>query len=1111
MTISKNFIRPDGSKTPEVYIVGEAGGFEEDRQGKPFVGRSGQLLRSTLEDIGVGEEEWRMFNVVPYRPYDEENQNRTPTDEEIEKYKKYLHADIKKTNPKRIICLGRIALKAFSDFEGSMTAAIQKGQFEWEGYEVYCTWHPSYVLRRGGEGTPAHTQFDLHLRRFTGREEKKENLNFEYETFELDQVDEFLSKFEDAEIIGYDVEGSSLDAYTEHYVLGGFSFARDGYSAYLRFTDFWNDEYTITEEVRKSIAEFFERNQHKIVVFNAQYEIPVTHNVFEFEPTKFQDTMQHGRCINITGGLKNISNTYLSSGAWADENDYWVENITQALVCLKPTKKRDGTFNPRREQILLEENSVQTVIDQLQLGKKEKNKETGRIDQVEWAENSREYKLLRSLRFAIERLERSHESEEANSVLKAYLLKKLMIRDYECRYSEIPIEIVSKYCCSDSHNTLQLYKLLRSKLIEENQTKTASYYDEHIGLAYELEMNGVFWDDEVATKTHAQYEEDQISALREFILLPHVRKSLLVSLDGKEEPRPLNSQDILNIQSKNDIDYLKKIFNPMSTDKKARSRYSNLLRTPELVVALLLNEVESFVSSDEKNASSNYPVLSKICKAIHLSPRKEKLPKIKKFISSIPVLRRNNKLTYEEFDLIKKYDKWTLPDTQLDTIKNIYYSVTGFLGVDVDDRSTWGREMQTLFYYRLFKKIDKAKGTYINGGPGRGSVHIVPANDFSRLVRHSANYGERLPSKEKEAYILRGSFGANTAMTRRWTAGMHTIPAGSELRSFWISRFVDGVFIHFDYSQMEVRVLAFLAQEQSLLQAYIEGKDVHRFVASKVWQKEESEVSSEERRFAKLCTFSLLYGKSEYTFAAEFMNGNLAEAEKLYSMFFTMFPGIKKWVAEQHRFFMENGYVETLWGEKLYIQVRGDSKGAINAAKREAQNWPIQGTASQVAGLALARTASWIRDNGYMSKMFCFTHDSSDMDTPIEETLELCTVIPEIAEEEPRKEFGIPVAIDIEMGVNGSEMIEFKGIDGNRLVTKTNTGYKIHGKFEGKKSSIDLLLPRLQKSCPNVEFQVEKEKESYRSWSEMFELKGAYTQDFGNTTIKQEGIIVGET
>lgn len=142
---SRRLVFNDGSPDMPIMIIGEAPGKDEEAQGKPFVGRGGKLLNSTLETLGWKRSDFYVTNVVKYRPSDEWGGNRTPTPEEIEKFRPALEKEIAVVDPKLIVILGRVAMSGLG-VEGSMMASRGRA-IEKNGRKIIITYHPAAILR----------------------------------------------------------------------------------------------------------------------------------------------------------------------------------------------------------------------------------------------------------------------------------------------------------------------------------------------------------------------------------------------------------------------------------------------------------------------------------------------------------------------------------------------------------------------------------------------------------------------------------------------------------------------------------------------------------------------------------------------------------------------------------------------------------------------------------------------------------------------------------------------------------------------------------------------------------------------------------------------------
>lgn len=142
---NKKLVFNDGSPDAKIMIIGEAPGMDEERQGKPFVGRAGRLLNATLELLGWQRSDFYISNIVKYRPSDELGKNRTPTPEEIEKFCPAIEKEIEVVDPRLIVVLGKVAMTGLG-IDGTM--GQNRGQvLERDTRKILITYHPAAILR----------------------------------------------------------------------------------------------------------------------------------------------------------------------------------------------------------------------------------------------------------------------------------------------------------------------------------------------------------------------------------------------------------------------------------------------------------------------------------------------------------------------------------------------------------------------------------------------------------------------------------------------------------------------------------------------------------------------------------------------------------------------------------------------------------------------------------------------------------------------------------------------------------------------------------------------------------------------------------------------------
>ena len=178
-----------------------------------------------------------------------------------------------------------------------------------------------------------------------------------------------------------------------------------------------------------------------------------------------------------------------------------------------------------------------------------------------------------------------------------------------------------------------------------------------------------------------------------------------------------------------------------------------------------------------------------------------------------------------------------------------------------------------------------------------------------------------------------------------------------------------------DYSQIELRIMAHMSGDEGLLKAFREGLDVHRATAAEVFDYPIEEVSDEQRRKAKAINFGLIYGMSAFGLARQLHLGR-HEAQEYIDLYFERYPGVQAYMENTRTLAHEQGYVETLFGRRLYLpEINARNKMRQQAAERTAINAPMQGTAADIIKLAMLRVDEWLQDSGTDARMVMQVHD----------------------------------------------------------------------------------------------------------------------------------------
>jgi len=185
----------------------------------------------------------------------------------------------------------------------------------------------------------------------------------------------------------------------------------------------------------------------------------------------------------------------------------------------------------------------------------------------------------------------------------------------------------------------------------------------------------------------------------------------------------------------------------------------------------------------------------------------------------------------------------------------------------------------------------------------------------------------------------------------------------------------DYLILALDYSQIELRIMAHLSADESLLEAFARGLDVHRATAAEVFGAELEQVSSEQRRAAKAINFGLIYGMSAFGLGKQ-LNIGRNEAQQYVDTYFERYPGVKHYMEETKQRARDQGYVETVFGRRLYLpDINARNANVRQYAERTAINAPMQGSAADIIKRAMIRVQGWLLEQRPDCKMIMQVHD----------------------------------------------------------------------------------------------------------------------------------------
>jgi DNA polymerase-1 len=206
-------------------------------------------------------------------------------------------------------------------------------------------------------------------------------------------------------------------------------------------------------------------------------------------------------------------------------------------------------------------------------------------------------------------------------------------------------------------------------------------------------------------------------------------------------------------------------------------------------------------------------------------------------------------------------------------------------------------------------------------------------------------------------------------------------PEGRRIREAFIAP-TGSRIVSADYSQIELRIMAHLSGDEGLLKAFANGEDIHRATAAEVFGVQLDSVSSEQRRYAKVINFGLIYGMSAFGLASQ-LNIENSAAKQYIDLYFARYPGVKRYMDSTREQAKSQGFVETWFGRRLWLpEINGANGMRRQAAERAAINAPMQGTAADLIKLAMIAVQSWLEKEQLQSKLIMQVHDELVLEVP---------------------------------------------------------------------------------------------------------------------------------
>jgi DNA polymerase-1 len=295
--------------------------------------------------------------------------------------------------------------------------------------------------------------------------------------------------------------------------------------------------------------------------------------------------------------------------------------------------------------------------------------------------------------------------------------------------------------------------------------------------------------------------------------------------------------------------------------------------------------------------------------------------------------------------------------------------------------------------------------------------------DYREISKLKSTYTDKLPKMvNPRTGRVHTNYGQATAVTGRLASNDPNLqnipvrtPEGRRIREAFVASRAHAI-VSADYSQVELRIMAHISGDENLLRAFEAGEDIHRATAAEVFGRSLRDVTSEERRYAKVINFGLIYGMSAFGLAQQ-LGLERATAQAYISSYFTRYPAVAKYMEETRKTARDRGYVETVLGRRLWLpEIKSANPARRGGAERAAINAPMQGTAADLIKLAMIAVRGWLDRERLSTKLIMQVHDELVLEAPEAELDRVKAELPGLMSGVAK--LRVPLVVDVGSGQN---------------------------------------------------------------------------------------------
>ncbi|WP_179349131.1 DNA polymerase I [Winogradskyella pacifica] len=398
----------------------------------------------------------------------------------------------------------------------------------------------------------------------------------------------------------------------------------------------------------------------------------------------------------------------------------------------------------------------------------------------------------------------------------------------------------------------------------------------------------------------------------------------------------------------------------------------------------------------------------------------------------IPLLRVLAAMELEGINLDKEFLDSLSEDLNNDiaTLEQEIYATAG------EEFNIASPKQLGIVLFENMKLVDKPKktktGQYATGEDilsylAKDHDIIQKILDFRGLSKLKSTYVDALPLQvESSTGRVHTDYMQTVAATGRLSSNnpnLQNIPIrterGRQVRKAFVPRNEEYILLAADYSQIELRIIAALSEEETMIEAFKNGEDIHASTASKVFNVPLAKVTREQRSNAKTVNFGIIYGVSAFGLSNQ-TDLSRGEAKELIDTYYETYPKLKAYMSKQVDFARDHGYVSTVLGRRRYLKDINSRNAVVRgAAERNAVNAPIQGSAADIIKIAMINIFNKLEAGHYKSKMLLQVHDELVFDIYKPELKELTTLIK--TEMESAFIMDVPLDVEVDTGLNWLE------------------------------------------------------------------------------------------